>query len=508
MMAAMQQKNSITLQALLQGIVDLGNSVAVEVNRLILDSRQVETGDVFIALPGFTVDGRQFIDKALEKGACAVLWECEHGTVPIPIAWRQHGTNRRVPVIAIEDLTHKVGVLADRYYHSPSKSLHVIGITGTNGKTSCTQFVAQAIDPYSHCAVIGTLGWGFPNKLKTSTHTTPDAIRCHQWLYELQQSGTKSVAMEVSSHALDQGRVVGVRFDVAVFTNLTHDHLDYHGDMETYGRAKQKLFLLDETAHHVINVDDDFGLQLAGQAPAGKTLIRYGLNAGRQPDVTAENIVQTELGMQFNLITPAGSGLVQSRIYGKFNIYNLLATAGTMLALGYRLEDIVNRLGVIQSVAGRLEVLSANGSPVFVIDYAHTPDALENVLLAIRDHFRGRIWCVIGCGGDRDKQKRPKMAAIAEQHAYRVVLTNDNPRSESPEGIVQDMLAGMHTASDAVIEYDREAAIRYAAAQATQDDIVLVAGKGHEDYQIIGDRKLPFSDRAVIEKLLQEVTDV
>ncbi len=508
MMAAMQQNNSITLQALLKGIVDLAQDLAIEVKRLVIDSRQVQPGDLFIALPGRTVDGRQFIDKALEKGACAVLWECEHGTVPIPIAWRQQGAQTRVPVIAIEDLTHKVGVLADRYYHAPSKSLHVIGITGTNGKTSCSQFIAQAIDPYSHCAVIGTLGWGFPNKLHTSTHTTPDALRCHQWLQELQQEGAQSVAMEVSSHALDQGRVVGVHFDVAVFTNLTHDHLDYHGDMETYGQAKRKLFLLDETAHHVINVDDEFGVQLAEQAPFGKTCIRYGLKADRELDVTAEKILQTELGMQFDLVTPIGNGRIQTRIYGKFNIYNLLATAGVMLALGYKLEQIIDRMATIQAVAGRLQVITARKLPVFVIDYAHTPDALENVLLAIKHHFRGHIWCVLGCGGDRDKQKRPKMAAIAEQHAYRVVITNDNPRSESPLAIVQDMLAGMRDASKAVIELDREAAIIHAARHAAVDDIVLIAGKGHEDYQIIADRKLPFSDKAVVDKVIAEVNHV
>lgn len=507
MMAAMQQNNSITLQALLDGIVDVALDAIIEVKRLVLDSRQIQAGDVFIALPGRTVDGRQFIDKAIEQGACAVLWECEQGTVPIPIAWRQQGT-RRVPVIAIEDLTHKVGVFADRYYQGPSKSLRVVGITGTNGKTSCSQFIAQAIDPVSHCAVIGTTGWGFLNKLNTSTHTTPDAIRCHQWLADLKHSGAQAVAMEVSSHALDQGRVVGVHFDVAVFTNLTHDHLDYHGDMENYGRAKQKLFLLDMTAHHVINVDDPFGRQLAEQSPPGKACIRYGLNPDIKTDVTAQHIIQTELGMKFELVTPVGRGQVQSRIYGRFNIYNLLATAGVMLALGYKLEDIINRLTIIQSVAGRLQVITAAALPVFVIDYAHTPDALENVLLAIKSHFHGRIWCVMGCGGDRDKQKRPKMAAIAEQHAYKVVMTNDNPRSEAPEAIVQDMLAGMSDANKAVVEFDREAAIRYAATHATQGDIVLIAGKGHEDYQIIGERKLPFSDKAVVDKFIAGVQHV
>lgn len=508
MMAAARSSNHMTLKELLKGILDVMLDRTIEVSCLVLDSRNVQSGDLFLAIPGISVDGRDFIESAIEHGAAAVLWECEQGTVPIPIAWRQSPAGTRVPVIAVEDLTHKVGVLADRYYHHPSKSMYVVGITGTNGKTSCSQFIAQAIDTDSHCAVMGTMGWGFLGELHDTTHTTPDAVRCHQWLDDLVQQGAKTVAMEVSSHALDQGRVTGVAFDCAVFTNLSHDHLDYHGDMVNYGNAKQKLFLSVDTKHHVINIDDAFGLRLAEQLPAGTRCIRYAIDNPAAAEISATNIIQTEQGLKFTLHIASDSADVQSQVYGKFNIYNLLATAGVMLSLGYTLKQIVTRLALISGIAGRLQVLRAARQPVFVIDYAHTPDALENVLLAIKAHFAGELWCVLGCGGDRDSQKRPKMAAIAETHANHVVITNDNPRSESPLAIVQDMLAGTRHPDRAKVELDREAAIMFAYQHAVAGDVILVAGKGHENYQLIGDKKLPFSDQAVIERILNEAQHV
>ena len=504
MMADAYSSNDMSLAALLKGILDLPKDMMIEVARLTLDSRHVQSGDLFLATPGINVDGRDYIDSAISQGACAVLWECEQGSVPIPIAWRQSPSGTTVPVIAVEDLTHKVGVLADRFYHQPSKSMFVVGITGTNGKTSSSQFIAQAIDTDSHCAVMGTMGWGFLGELNETTHTTPDAVRCHQWLDTLLQQGAKTVAMEVSSHALDQGRVNGVAFDCAVFTNLSHEHLDYHGDMVNYAKAKQRLFLFPDTRHHVINVDDEFGLRLAENLPAGTSCVRYGIDNLAAADISATNIVQTEQGLQFQLQTASAVAEVQSQVYGKFNIYNLLATAGVMLSMGYDLKQIVKRLALIHGVAGRLQVIRAGNQPVFVIDYAHTPDALENVLLAIKAHFHGRLWCVMGCGGDRDKQKRSKMAAIAEANAEQVVLTNDNPRSESPQAIVQDMQAGMRYPDKAMVELDREAAIVFAYQHAAPTDVILVAGKGHENYQLIGDKKLPFSDQAVIERILKK----
>lgn len=501
MMAEAHRRNHMTLNELIKGIVNVSLDMTIEVRKLVMDSRIIQTGDLFIALPGLNVDGREFIDSAIEHGASAVLWECEQGVVPIPIAWRQSSSGTRIPVIAVENLTHQVGVLADRYYHHPSKSMFVVGITGTNGKTSCSQFIAEAINPATPCAMMGTMGWGFPGELNASTHTTPDAIHCHQWLDELLQQGAKSVAMEVSSHALDQGRVTGVAFDCAVFTNLSHDHLDYHRDMESYAAAKQKLFLLPDTKHYVINIDDEFGTSLAQQLH-GASCLRYGIKS--EADITATDISLTQAGLKFRLHTPVGEGIVQSSVYGKFNVYNLLATAGVLLSMGYDINQIVQRLSALSGVAGRLQAITAPQQPVFIVDYAHTPDALENALCAIKDHFDGRIWCVMGCGGDRDKHKRPKMAAIAEAMAQHVVLTNDNPRSESPMAIINDMLAGMHQPEKVKIELDREAAIVYASQHASSGDVIVVAGKGHETYQQIGDRKLPFSDKAIIDRLLSE----
>ncbi len=507
MMSSPDKRDFISLNTLLDGIVALTQEFHIQINRLVMDSRIVQAGDLFIALPGLTSDGRDYIDDAIERGARAILWQCEQGAVPIPVSWRPSSSGNRVPVIAIEDLTNKVGVLADRFYHSPSKSLYAIGITGTNGKTSCSHFIAQAVEPYSHCGVIGTMGWGFTHALQASTHTTPDAITCHYWLRNMLDAGAKSVAMEVSSHALDQGRVAGIHFDCAVFTNLSHDHLDYHGDMESYGNAKRKLFQLDSIQHLVINVDDPFGQELASQNSANKNLLRYGLDRYNSPDISATDIEADESGTRFTLLTRDSRSEVHTHIYGLFNVYNLLATAGVMLSMDMSLEQIVHRLSSLDGIEGRLEVIGETGKPVFVIDYAHTPDALEQAIEAIQQHFKGNIWCVVGCGGDRDRQKRPAMGAIAERYADRVVITSDNPRTESPQVIADNMLAGMEKPDSAVVELDRKLAIQYAFENANDTDVILVAGKGHEDYQIIGNQKYPFSDKAIIKTLLQEGSD-
>lgn len=501
MMASTNSSDFMSLDSLLDGFVSLTADLDITIHRLVMDSRAVQSGDLFIALPGLQVDGRQFIHDAIERGAVAVVWQCDTGTVPIPVSWRPSSSGKKVPVIAIEDLTNKVGVLADRFYHHPSQSMFMVGITGTNGKTSCSHFIAQAIEPYAHCGIVGTLGWGFIDHLLESTHTTPDAVRCHQWLRELAGRGAKATAMEVSSHALDQGRVVGVKFDCAVFTNLTHDHLDYHGDMKSYAAAKRKLFSLKEVRHLIVNTDDTLGKSLAAEH-AGRKILRYGLDVENRPDIFATEVSADESGMTFRLCVGEQQAVVHTEIYGLFNVYNLLATAGVMQAMNLSFEQIVERLGTITGIKGRLEIVRVANQPAVIIDYAHTPDALEHALIAVRDHFNTDIWCVVGCGGDRDKQKRPRMAEVAERYARKVVITSDNPRTESPLAIAKDMLQGMQQPESAAVELDRRRAIEYAFEGAQSGGVVLVAGKGHEDYQIIGNEKRPFSDRAVVSSLL------
>jgi UDP-N-acetylmuramoyl-L-alanyl-D-glutamate--2,6-diaminopimelate ligase len=487
------------LSELLHGFVDYVARQDFAIQRLMLDSRHVLPGDLFIAIPGNTVDGRNYIDDAIAHGATAVVWQSEAGSEPIPINWRTSASGEPLPVIAIANLTHKVGVLADRFYASPSKSLYTVGITGTNGKTSTCQFIAQALNNTQRCGVMGTMGWGYLHKLQASSHTTPDAISCHRQLAELRDSGARAVTMEVSSHALDQGRVGGVHFDCAVFTNLTHDHLDYHGDMQAYANAKARLFHWPAMKCHIINQDDAFGRSLIQHHPSDIKLFRYGLDKFHgMPELYADAIRYHNNGVSMHLHTPFGTGELNVGLFGEFNIYNLLATLGVLLDAGLSFEQALERLQQLQPIAGRMQVIHVPDRPTTIIDYAHTPDALQQILTSSRQHCAGKLWLVFGCGGDRDKAKRPVMGAIAESFSDHVILTNDNPRHEEPQKIVDDICAGFGNSSEVMIEMDRERAIRYAIAHADAQDVVVIAGKGHETYQQIGDTRLPFSDLEIV----------
>lgn len=487
------------LSELLRGFVEYVARNDFAIQRLMLDSRSVMPGDLFIAIPGKTVDGRNYIDDAIARGAIAVLWQSDSGSEPIPINWRTSATGEPLPVIAIDNLTHKVGVLADRFYQAPTKSLYTIGITGTNGKTSTSQFIAQALGETKRCGVIGTMGWGFLDHLHASAHTTPDAITCHRQLAELRDQDAYAVAMEVSSHALDQGRVNGVHFDCAVFTNLTHDHLDYHGDMQAYAEAKARLFHWSDLTCHIINQDDAYGRTLIKQHAPNAKLLRYGLDKYYgMPELYADKIQYHGTGMSLQLHTPYGSGQLEVSLFGQFNVYNLLATLGVLLDSGLTFEQALQRLRQIKPIGGRMQVMHAANKPVVIIDYAHTPDALQQVLTATRQHQFGKLWLVFGCGGDRDKAKRPVMGAIAESFADAVILTNDNPRHEAPEQIIENIRAGFRGTKEIAIEMDRERAIHFALQHADKKDVVVIAGKGHETYQQVGDNKLPFSDTAVV----------
>jgi UDP-N-acetylmuramoyl-L-alanyl-D-glutamate--2,6-diaminopimelate ligase len=462
-----------------------------EVNAICLDSRQVEAGSLFLAMPGVSGDGRDYIQDALDKGAAAIVFESEDAP-QLPAV--------TVPMVAVSGLHRQVGLILNRFYNNPSSRLKVIGVTGTNGKTTCTQLLASILDSAdSHCAVIGTLGTGYPGHLDPATHTTPDVATLQKLLAKYADEAA-AVCIEVSSHALHQDRVTGVQFDTAVFTNLTRDHLDYHGDMESYGSAKSKLFAAAGLKHAVLNRDDRFSAEIE-KVIRGASVITYGL---RDADVTARDVVTGHDGIAMTLVTPAGEYPVQSSLYGEFNVSNLLAVAAVLLAMDWDGQRIAAALSDVAPVPGRMEKFEGKPSqPVVVVDYAHTPDALSQALTALRPHTNGLLWCVFGCGGDRDAGKRPLMGAVACRLADRVVLTDDNPRSEDPMQIIAEIESGM-TDKHLVIR-PRDKAIREAMQNAVSGDVVLVAGKGHEDYQQVGNERFHFSDRELVQELFEEV---
>lgn len=463
----------------------------VQVTHITGDSRQVRPGSVFLAYPGEKSDGRAYIAQAISQGAAAVLWE-QQG-----YQWRER---EQVPNLAVPGLRTASGFLADDFYGQPSKALWMIGITGTNGKTSCSQWLAQALNRLGRkAAVIGTLGNGFPGALSAAINTTPDPILLHGMLAEYLKQGATAAVMEVSSHGLDQGRVNGVHFDVAVFTNLSRDHLDYHKDMASYGAAKRKLFEWPGLSACVINADDAFGREMADTlAASGKRVLTYGLEAG---DVRGHDLALTDHGIQMRIDGPYGRADLRAEVVGRFNAYNLLAVLSTLLVSGVPLQEAVLAMTQIRSAPGRMQQVGGGNKPLVVVDYAHTPDALEKVLTALRGQVKGKLICVFGCGGDRDAGKRPLMGKVADGIADEVIVTSDNPRSEDPQAIIQSIVADM--TGDYRIEAERAVAISLAIESAKPGDVVLLAGKGHEDYQEIAGVRYPFSDMSVAQRALE-----
>ncbi|MCP8463712.1 UDP-N-acetylmuramoyl-L-alanyl-D-glutamate--2,6-diaminopimelate ligase [Pseudomonas sp. ZM23] len=454
------------------------------IRELTLDSRTVKPGDLFLAIPGGRQDGRVHIADALRQGAAAVAYEAD-GVTELPPS--------DVPMLAIKGLAAQLSAIAGRFYGEPSRGLNLVGVTGTNGKTSVSQLVAQALDLLGErCGIVGTLGTGFYGSLESGRHTTPDPLAVQATLARLKQGGAKAVAMEVSSHGLEQGRVAALGFDVAVFTNLSRDHLDYHGSMEAYGAAKAKLFAWPGLRCRVINLDDDFGRQLAGEKHESR-LMGYSLEDPSAYIYCREARFGDD-GVEAQIVTPQGEGLLRSSLLGRFNLSNLLAVVGALLGLDYPLGDVLSVLPQLEGPVGRMQRLGGGEKPLVVVDYAHTPDALEKVLLALRPHVRGQLLCLFGCGGDRDRGKRPIMAQIAEQHADRVLVTDDNPRSEKSEAIIADIRAGFARPESVEFICARGEAIARLIAAAGADDVVLLAGKGHEDYQEIDGIRHPFSD--------------
>lgn len=412
-------------------------------------------------------------------------------------------------MLAVEQLASQVSRIAGRFYREPGNELTVVGVTGTNGKTSCTQFLARALSPTLHCGVIGTLGSGFPDQLEPGTHTTPDPVRLQAELAFLRDSGAAAVAMEVSSHALHQGRVAGVSFDVAVLTNLSRDHLDYHGSMVEYGLAKKQLFLMPGLKCAVLNLDDPLGQSLLGELPETVLAVAYGqyveadMFRGAHRWVRATEVSSSQSGMTLSIDSSWGKGSFSTPLLGRFNVSNLLAVLSVLLFLGVTFAIALARLAALMTVPGRMEHFGGVDRPLVVVDYAHTPDALGHVLTALREHVTGQLICVFGCGGDRDRGKRPEMAAMAEALASEVFITDDNPRTEDGDRIVEDILTGMKRPDRARVIRDRAQAIAQAIGHAVPGDLVLVAGKGHETSQQIGDLKLPFEDREQVQQALE-----
>jgi len=493
----MTQPRSMTLRELLDGHADAGSAGDIVVRGLALDSRRVEAGDAFVALAGAHAHGITFAPAASARGAVAILSDTAGAATPRPV-------HASTPTLWIDDLRGKLGALAARFFGEPTRALTVVGVTGTNGKTSTVQLIAQALQHAGHpSATIGTLGAGRVGALRAGERTTPDAIEVQGLFAQFRDEGATHVAMEVSSHALDQGRVNAVGFDVAVFTNLTRDHLDYHGTMDAYGAAKARLFAWPGLRAAIVNVDDAFGRELAASMRGDVALLCYGIE-NDAADVVARDVRAGASGLSFRLATPWGEGDVATSLLGRFNVSNLLAVAASLGALGFEFAAIVDALGHLQPVAGRMSRLGGNDAqPLVVVDYAHTPDALEQALATLRAHCAGTLVCVFGCGGERDAGKRPQMGAIAEALADRVIVTDDNPRGEDGDAIVAQIVKGFAHPGCARIERDRAVAISLAVSQAQADDVVLIAGKGHEPYQEVAGVRRPFDDLAVARAALE-----
>lgn len=463
--------------------------LSIEVTGLCLDSREIKPGYVFFALVGSSQDGRDYVTQAISAGACAIIVDSQHPlTKPLS-----------VPVIAIEHLSAQLGAIAQRFYHHPAQSMILYGVTGTNGKTSITYYLAEALAALGcSTGIVGTTGNGLWPNLQTGTHTTPDPIKLAQLLAQLAAQNAQAVAMEVSSHALDQYRVDGLAFDTAIFTNLTRDHLDYHHTMEAYAQAKSRLFDFPGLKFRLFNVDDLQGALWAERYQANTTYT-YGLKAHTSPRHTFVSAITSQgEGMQMHIESPWYSGKLHLNLVGDFNVLNALAVFVALCIHDYPPEEVIAALQTIKSPPGRMQCISHVNRPMVVIDYAHTPDALESALRALRPHTQGQLWCVFGCGGDRDPGKRPQMAAIAEHYADRVVVTSDNPRSEDPDAIIQAIVQGFSERDHWQAIVSRSEAIQTALAQAKPHDVVLIAGKGHETYQEIAGVKYPYQDAQVV----------
>ncbi len=501
------QKISWPLDKLLKGYVTLQEPYsAISVNGLSLDSRTTSPGGLFFALQGLQHHGLQYHQQVINNGAAAIVWESS------PIVSQQN-LPEDILCIEITDLQNKLGLISQRFYHDCSRHMHVIGVTGTDGKTSVSQFIAQALQNLKlSCGVIGTLGYGVYPKYNDASHTTPDAIKTHSLLYDFYISNVKHAVIEASSHGLVQGRLTGINFNTAVFTNLGRDHMDYHKSVEDYGNAKRLLFQSKGLENAVINIDDDFGRRLANEFSDKLDVVTFSTQADTPQSesfIKAVNIEYAQASTSFEIISSWGDAKVKTQLVGDFNVSNLLAVLGALLVKGVLFADAIRAVESVKTVAGRLEFITNNKAshelkPSVVIDYAHTPQALTNVLSVLRDQCIGKLWCVFGCGGNRDQGKRTLMAEAVELYADVAVLTDDNPRFEDPKAITNEVQKGFSKSYPYSLIHDRRDAIAYAIEHADHEDIVLIAGKGHEAVQIINGKRLPFSDKKIANEVLQQ----
>ena len=461
---------------------------------------------LFIAVPGAASHGLDFFEQAVSSGASVVLWD---GADSDQIK-KVDAPGTEIIRVQVEGLQQKTGEIAARFFNHPSRDLNLIGVTGTDGKTSVSHYIAQCLDSrLSPCGVLGTLGNGLIHDLKPTGLTTANAVDVQHSLANLVAEGASAAAMEVSSHGLDQGRVNSVVFNTAVFTNLSQDHLDYHNTMEAYFEAKSKLFETEGLKSAVINLDDDFGRKLAEKYRSQLTVYGYSISAdiGAHESsadfiVYAKSLKATRHGFEINVVTPKGGGYFELNLLGSFNVSNALAVLATLLLNNVAFDEAVKRLQAITPVAGRMELITAKNKPTVIVDYAHTPQGMAASCDAVRQHFNAELWCVFGCGGDRDREKRPLMAQAVERYADHIIVTSDNPRHEDPQLIIEQIIDGL-AEPDAVWTYvDRREAIAYAVAHATADDVILLAGKGHESCQIVGDKYMVFDDRDVARAVL------
>jgi UDP-N-acetylmuramoyl-L-alanyl-D-glutamate--2,6-diaminopimelate ligase len=490
---------SRSLRQLLAGLAELPRDIAI--SDLTQDGRAARPGCAFLAVRGTVDHGLKFAPQAVANGARAVLWE------PAPVVVVPELPSDIV-VAPVSHLREHASEIAGRFFGAPSANLSVAGITGTNGKTTCAYLLAQALEGAGRAAAyMGTIGNGRPGALAASALTTGDAVTVQRTLAGLRAGGVANVAMEVSSHALDQSRVAAVRFRTAAFTNLTRDHLDYHGTMDSYGAAKARLFTREHLESRVINVDDAFGRQLAIDPRGRGRLVvtcRGHQSRVRNHDgfVRAMHVSLSTRGIELEFDSSWGTGGLRCPLVGDFNVDNMLTVIAILLDWDLPLDAVLSTMSRVHAAPGRMQTFGGERAPLAVVDYAHTPDALQKALSAARAHAAGRLIVVFGCGGDRDPGKRPLMGTIAAELADDIVITDDNPRTESPEAIAAGVSAGIPASKPFRIQLDRARAIREAIESARENDVVVIAGKGHEDYQIYGQERRPFSDQQVVQAVL------
>lgn len=479
----------MSLRALLEGWLESVPDIAIA--GISLDSRQVDSGFLFVAVEGGETHGMEYAEQAVANGCAAIVHD---GRRPAP--------DLGVPSVCFPDLARRIGELASRFWAAPSEEMTIAAVTGTNGKTSVAHFLAQAWQQaYEQSGLIGTLGYGPFDALERASRTTPDAFTLNRVLAHCIDEGIMHLAMEVSSHALEQGRCETVQMDAAIFTNLSRDHLDYHADMDAYAATKRRLFTDYAPKFAIINHDDMTGRRWISELNGGMQVLGYGMAPGAE--LRGRILGMDADGMSLQMDSPWGRAELRTGLMGNFNVSNLLATAGALTLLGMPWEETVRELEMIKPVPGRMMRLGGQlGQPVVVIDYAHTPDGLSHALRAVRDHLSGQLICVFGCGGNRDRGKRADMGQIAESLADQVIVTSDNPRFESENSIINDVLGGMERPADVKVQPDRAAAIGEALQSARPGDIILVAGKGHESWQEIGHQRIPFSDEATVRAIL------